>query len=923
MSRASYIPRAFIDEVIVKDITVNNIMNSVGSARTVANIAAKVDIITDLLQIDTSKLETGEQFYVLGYHTRDDSGGGIFYWDADEDKANHNGGTIIDPTQPFPNDWSDISQQNDWFTASGSGNGCWKRVHDNNIDVGWFGAKNDPAVDSGNIIKHICNTFTENITLIINDIFYIISDVTIPENVNLKFFNGGILNVLTQDISNENVGTGDGSTTEFPLTYSSVLENSETIYVDGTEQTRNTDYTINYETGVITFTSALANGASITADYTRRFKLTINGGVDAGLFQIFNGDGVVTGNPKIEAVYPEWFGAKGDGITDDSNAFKKLDSFIRNCSKGLKIEIHQGYYITSHPLTIRNEGCIVEGVGNPIIRNDNDYTLVVGNNGSNSLIQDMLTGSNIAYIDDTSRYKVGQTVIVTSLSSINSSESNFIPLYKQEFLIIEVGANYLKFSTNAKYDFKVTDEAAITIDKLPTNCKIEGITFMNNSTKIPYLVSIGSGVNVEIKNCVFDSHTAWGYVSYAFNVLFDNCIFRAYGGISTARGTYSCTFRNCSFMPHCDNQQGIIGFFEESPRFLLFDNCDFYGGRIHFTNSADTTPPKRVIIRNSNIEVSDDRAIVISGFYNTKGYAVSLVGNSIKCNGGTTSLGNKAIIEARWFDSLEIIDNTFENVDSDAYLIDAGNYGSLRVKVRGNSIPSNCLGFPGSLWKYVTEDFDSFFGLNYGKLFLKKRKGKYIFRWYFTDLPSANGEIIGTGDGSTTTFSTALSYTPIGPGTVKVHYTIGGTTYSVTDDGTGNISDDNVTGTINYDTGDVNLTFTTAPDTETNITVDYGIVYTLFNSYISNGVHLYEVNAIASQPGLYTAYKAIISQNYNTVPTVNTLVDISSGVSFSYSLLDQVKTKAEAIIKGITNITIELIYYYPNDPIPNITIYNV
>ena len=53
----------------------------------------------------------------------------------------------------------------------------------------------------------------------------------------------------------------------------------------------------------------------ISGNYT----LTINGGIEAGLFQIFDSTVTVTGSPKIEAVYPEWFGAKGDRVTDDTS----------------------------------------------------------------------------------------------------------------------------------------------------------------------------------------------------------------------------------------------------------------------------------------------------------------------------------------------------------------------------------------------------------------------------------------------------------------------------------------------------------------------------------------------------------------------------------------------------------------------------
>lgn len=90
-------------------------------------------------------------------------------------------------------------------------------------------------------------------------------------------------------------------------------------------------------------------------------------------------------------------------------------------------------------------------------------------------------------------------------------------------------------------------------------------------------------------------------------------------------------------------------------------------------------------------------------------------------------------------------------------------------------------------------------------------------------------------DGVQTSFSDTLQ-TVIVPQTVLVTYVIGGVTYNVKDDGSGNISDANVTGTVDYRTGSLSLTFTIAPDANTNVTVEY-VIWRNVNTDTVDGFH--------------------------------------------------------------------------------------
>jgi len=82
-------------------------------------------------------------------------------------------------------------------------------------------------------------------------------------------------------------------------------------------------------------------------------------------------------------------------------------------------------------------------------------------------------------------------------------------------------------------------------------------------------------------------------------------------------------------------------------------------------------------------------------------------------------------------------------------------------------------------------------------------------------------ETAAAGDGSTTSFSYTLSNVPVEKGSVSITYTINSTSYTAIDDGKGNISGPHLTGSINYQTGELSLTFDTAPDSGTDISCQY------------------------------------------------------------------------------------------------------
>lgn len=103
--------------------------------------------ITNLLNVPSVKalLTTAQltsvSFNVMGYVPGTDFGGGIFYWNPDKPKSQHNGVTIFSPTVPWDGSYSGLSA---FLAGTGetdvSGNGCWMRSYTGtDILTSWAG----------------------------------------------------------------------------------------------------------------------------------------------------------------------------------------------------------------------------------------------------------------------------------------------------------------------------------------------------------------------------------------------------------------------------------------------------------------------------------------------------------------------------------------------------------------------------------------------------------------------------------------------------------------------------------------------------------------------------------------------------------------------------------------------------------------
>lgn len=143
-----------------------------------------------------------------------------------------------------------------------------------------------------------------------------------------------------------------------------------------------------YVTGSLTVptnvTLWFTNGAKLSINSGA--NVTVNGPIDAGLQHIFSGSGTVLGAPLVDKFYPQWWGALGDGLTDDTSAIQKALNLAQYVGGSVVIKPTIEGYLINGNLTVPKFVSIIGDIGRAAVNTPYDVVTNVDNTGPTFLI---------------------------------------------------------------------------------------------------------------------------------------------------------------------------------------------------------------------------------------------------------------------------------------------------------------------------------------------------------------------------------------------------------------------------------------------------------------------------------------------------------------------------------------------------------
>lgn len=272
-------------------------------------------------------------------------------------------------------------------------------------------------------------------------------------------------------------------------------------------------------------------------------KLTLNCSIDAGTYQIFDfisdedpltEDGKIIGKPIVQNINVKWFGAKGDDITDDTDAIQKA-IFLSQLNHKIVFLPRGGYMIkksltidtsSKHHLFLRIQGETARG---SIIRTDSDIKAIFslempGTDTINDMIIKDLTlifnntnynpVYNIYNPNDPTNQENFKSILVTGIK-ISQNQRGLIENIIFRNLQYDIYADHFWSSTirnctsslDTRYDkYEAQHKNRYRFNEQCNQLLIEGCVLSNSAKKdSEYLVFInGPSSNISFNNCTFE-----------------------------------------------------------------------------------------------------------------------------------------------------------------------------------------------------------------------------------------------------------------------------------------------------------------------------------------------------------------------------------------------------------------------------------
>jgi len=343
--------------------------------------------------------------------------------------------------------------------------------------------------------------------------------------------------------------------------------------------------------------------------------LTINGAIEAGLWQIFDGDGSVDFETIVK-VYPQWFGAKGDGITDDTDAIIATFDAVPD---GSTVFFPLGTYILKGADTIEVSKSL-----NIIFAAD----AIIDATSSTASPIFRFTGSVGTYYSlGADASKGDRTITVNATLASTLSEGDIIKLSTDDAL----GGDGTLWNDGRSYYFKGELAEVLSVD----------------------------GTTVELKNGLCDDYTASGTVVAKVNAISGSLEnFRLLGDVAEndigVEISYSknyevkggeikgfgnsCLYINNSFHAVVDGFSASViwrsglgtsyGINISTSQNVVVQNCNISGGR-HAITLGGREPCRYVTITDNILDSDPDSTICCLGTHSNTQY-IKITNNIIK-----------------------------------------------------------------------------------------------------------------------------------------------------------------------------------------------------------------------------------------------------------------------------------------------------